>query len=584
MLSQRNFTRLAFVILALIAATLVAIIYLFISMRQSSYDLDTAADNRYRSYLLASELRQSSDDLTRLGRTYVVTGDPSYEQQYNTVLDIRNGKAPRPQDYNRIYWDFVAADQAKPRPDGETVPLQELMKRSGFTEQEFAKLKEAQANSDGLVQLEVRAMNAVKGKFADAQGNYTLSGPPDMELARKLVHSKEYHQYKAQIMKPIDDFFVLLDKRTSVAQDNARQKLALAQTLFLASIVGLIAEILLLIWIGRQQTRMQLGGSVSDLGKVLQEIAAGNLALAIPDAPRDSALAHIKVMHERLKQLVSDVRDSAAALVDNIGAINDMTQYVFHGTEQVYHAVSSNAATVEQITVSINHIADNSVDANNIIQKTDQLTAAGATAVGQVSSEIGNLSLSMTKLGQTMSALGTSSRDITSTVNEIKEIADQTNLLALNAAIEAARAGEQGRGFAVVADEVRKLAERTANATVEITTMSQGIQLQTQGAEDDMRKACETVDHSVKLAESAATSISDVRLQMQIAVNTIQEIGAATREQSIAVNGMAQSIEQINGLTNNTSETVRNAVQTVEQLNKRANQLDTLVRRFRTSE
>ena len=97
------------------------------------------------------------------------------------------------------------------------MPLQTLMQQAGFTEGEFAKLKEAQANSDGLVKLEVRAMNAVKGKFADAQGQYTVSGQPDMELARKLVHSKEYHQFKAQIMKPIDDFFVLLHQRTNAA-------------------------------------------------------------------------------------------------------------------------------------------------------------------------------------------------------------------------------------------------------------------------------------------------------------------------------------------------------------------------------
>jgi methyl-accepting chemotaxis protein len=582
MLSQHTASRITISCLALISVTLVSLMYLFIAMRRDSSELDNSANNRYQSYLLASELRQSSDDLTRLVRTYSVTGDPSYEQQYNTILDIRNGKVPRPQEYNRIYWDFVDAGQAKPRPDAEAIPLLQLMKQQGFTDEELAKLDEAQAKSDGLVKLEVRAMNAVKGKFADAQGNYTVSGPADMALARQLVHSKEYHQYKAQIMKPIDDFFVLLDKRTSLEQQEAHRQLAMTQNLFLASIVALIAEILLLIWSNRQQNKIQLGGSVKDIAGILQEVAEGNLSVVIPHAPADSALAHIGIMHGRLKELVSNVRDNASALIDNIGTINDLTQHVSRRTEQLNTAIGSNAATVEQITVSINHIADNSVDASNIIKKTDELTVEGSATVEQVSNEIGHLSQTMTTLGRTMAELGDSTRNITISVNEIKDIADQTNLLALNAAIEAARAGEQGRGFAVVADEVRKLAERTAAATVEITHMTQGIQLQTQGAEDEMRKACATVEQSVGLAISAAASIGNVRQQMHVAVDTIKEIGAATREQSTAVRDMAQSIEQVNALTNQTTETVRDAAQTIEQLNAQASVLDALVRRFHT--
>lgn len=163
-------------------------------------EANRVTETRYQSYLLADELRQSSDDLTRLARTYVVTGDARYEQQYQDILDIRNGKKPRPAHYERIYWDFVAAGVPVPASTGPAVPLAELMRKAGFSEQEFAKLREAQANSDGLVKTEVIAMNAVKGRFDDGSGNFTKTGPPDLELARAIMHDAAYHSNKAKIM------------------------------------------------------------------------------------------------------------------------------------------------------------------------------------------------------------------------------------------------------------------------------------------------------------------------------------------------------------------------------------------------
>jgi len=128
------------ILLVVLAFTFAALVYSFYSMKQSSAELSKISDLRYDSYLLADELRQSSDDLTRLGRTYVVTANPEFESEYLRILDIRNGKAPRPQAYHRIYWDFVAAGQTKPRPDGETISLQALMEQAGFSKAEFAKL------------------------------------------------------------------------------------------------------------------------------------------------------------------------------------------------------------------------------------------------------------------------------------------------------------------------------------------------------------------------------------------------------------------------------------------------------------
>ncbi|MFC4790437.1 MULTISPECIES: HAMP domain-containing protein, partial [Giesbergeria] len=202
-----------------------------ISMLSSSAEKEASLrqEERYTAYLLADELRQSSDDLTRLARTYVVSGGlAEYERQYNDILDIRDGKKPRPQEYQRIYWDFIAAGQNAPRPATTAVPLLTLMQQAGFSSEELAKLAQAAANSNELVQTEVKAMNAVKGLYADSQGHYTISKAPDLEMARTLLHSREYHVYKAKIMAPVDEFFVLLDKRTAT---QVAQSVAYSQTL-----------------------------------------------------------------------------------------------------------------------------------------------------------------------------------------------------------------------------------------------------------------------------------------------------------------------------------------------------------------
>ncbi|MCK9426599.1 MAG: PAS domain S-box protein [Ignavibacteriaceae bacterium] len=178
-------------------------------------DLSESQHVHFQSYLLADELRQSSDDLTRMARAYAITGDVEFEKKYWEILAIRNGKSPRPVNYNRIYWDFVIATGQKPRTDSEALSLHDLMLKEGFTKAEFEKLALAQKNSDGLVKTEMIAMNAVKGLFDDGSGNFTLKKKPDREMAIRIMNDEAYHKIKAEIMKPIDEFYAMFDERTT---------------------------------------------------------------------------------------------------------------------------------------------------------------------------------------------------------------------------------------------------------------------------------------------------------------------------------------------------------------------------------
>jgi len=207
-------TNFFFLIFSTKTFLLLFIILLSFLIIQNKQNLTASIEFRYSSYKLANELLNSSDDLTRLVRTYVVTQDPSYEQQFKDLLAIRNGQKPRPENYHAIYWDFMAVG-IEQFPAGRAIGLNQLLKNARISEHEFELLNQAHLNSDKLVQLENIAMHAVKGKFLDKSGSFSITGKPDFELAKDLVFSETYHQAKLDIMRPIYDFFNVLEQRTT---------------------------------------------------------------------------------------------------------------------------------------------------------------------------------------------------------------------------------------------------------------------------------------------------------------------------------------------------------------------------------
>jgi hypothetical protein len=166
-------------------------------------DVQRATSLRYASYLLADELRRSSDDLTRMVRTYVTTGDSKFERMYWEILAIRNGEAVRPRHYERIYWDLVVGEPGfQSGHAGPKISLRARMEQLGFTAAELAKLQEAEDHSNDLVQSELIAFNARKGLFRDPTGQFTVKGEPDPELARRILYDATYHEAKAAIPRP----------------------------------------------------------------------------------------------------------------------------------------------------------------------------------------------------------------------------------------------------------------------------------------------------------------------------------------------------------------------------------------------
>lgn len=545
--------RQRFMLLAGIFATLMAMIVATVLALNSSRDaLNKAHEGRYRANQLATELRQSSDDLTRLARTYVVTGDERYEQQYLAILDIRDGKRARPQHYERIYWDFVAADDKPPRPDGETVPLITLMKQAGFTDAELEKLEEAKRNSDALVNTEVIAMNAVKGKFDDGKGGFTKTGAPDLEMARKLMHDRAYHINKAKIMKPVDAFFAMLDERTAKQVADAWQRSErLGQVIHVLLAVSMLV-LAAMLW----QTYRAIMGPLDAAIDEFAHIAAGDLQRHLDlqaSGEMGAMLDSLRTMQQALVRTVGGVLVKAESISSATSQIAAGNLDLSSRTEEQASSLEETAASMEHLTTAVRQNAENARQASTLANTASQIAAQGNEVVGKVVNTMGEIEHGSRKIA-----------DITAL---IEGIAFQTNILALNAAVEAARAGEQGRGFAVVASEVRNLAQRSSSAAKEIKAL--------------IEESAQGVHSGAKLVAEAGNTMAEVSQAIKRVTDLMSDIAEASHEQSSGIDQVNLAVSQMDEMTQQNAALVEQAAAAAHSLEEQSQGLRQVVSVFR---
>jgi PAS domain S-box-containing protein len=283
----------------LLAMAIVFALYVALESR-----VDRANEMRHQSLLLAAELRQSSDDLTRMARTYVVTGEPRYKKYYQDILDIRDGKKPRPVGYQNIYWDLLDSDGAVPRPALEpAIALLELMRQAGFTDEEFRALEAAKANSDALTRTELAAFALMDGPQAQTQG--------DQAQARRLLNDTQYHHYKAAIMAPIDSVYRLVQQRTQQAVQTAKNQALGLCLVFVALGLALVAMLVRT----HQALFATLGGSVDAVFDHVSRIGGGDFAtpIQVQFAGQTSVLGQLAIAQSSLNQLDQGQRLAQAA-------------------------------------------------------------------------------------------------------------------------------------------------------------------------------------------------------------------------------------------------------------------------------
>ena len=471
----------------------------------------------------------------------------------NIVLDPANRKA---------YENFAQASESFKEVFGALEPLVKA--------EDAAAAEELAQRVAAWRPLQAQVLALVQGGEADA--------------ARALLTTRETPAWRA-----VREILLAQVKRSDAAAEGARVSLlADVDTIAVgAAVVGVATLAVVLgatLWVGRAVFR-QVGGEPSATAASLARIAAGDLTGEIrPRAgDRDSILAAASDMQAHLAGLVRSIGRGAVSMMQASEAIARNAESVADTAERQSQATSGIAAAVEELTVSIGVMSDNAVHAASLSGQTEGKVQDGLTQVSATTDTIRQVAEGMTAFAETMGELSSKVSGINGIVQAIHEIAEQTNLLALNAAIEAARAGEQGRGFAVVADEVRKLAERTATSTQEISAMIAGVQDSTRVALDNMARtravALEGARHMDQTQEAVA-GLSTVAAGVREEVDAIR---AALDEQRAASTDIARRVEQIAQGIEGTHVSAAASSRSAQELVALAHELEAMTGRFRVS-
>ncbi|RRV15006.1 methyl-accepting chemotaxis protein [Pseudomonas saudiphocaensis] len=361
------------------------------------------------------------------------------------------------------------------------------------------------------------------------------------------------------------------------------QRIAHAQKVLYLNISALIAVMTVIGYLS-VGAYLSVMSSVRSLREGSERLASGDLTAQIKLTARDElrfVAGSFNDMAEAMRKLIGSIKDNADHVADSATNLVAASGQIHVASQRQSDAAGSMAAAVEEMTVGIEHIALNAGEADSLAKRSGELSRQGGEIVASVVAEISEIARSVESSARTVEELGERSGQVSAIVGVIGDIAAQTNLLALNAAIEAARAGEQGRGFAVVADEVRKLAERTANSTREITEMVDSIQQGTLGAVASMEEGVARVNEGVERARYAGEAMGGIRDAANQVLSTVAEISHALREQSTASAEIAKQVTMIARMAEENGEAVSSNHETANRLGELADTLLQNVSRFK---
>ncbi len=347
----------------------------------------------------------------------------------------------------------------------------------------------------------------------------------------------------------------------------------------------LVAVVLMVLMTVYLMLRAVVLRPLSAMAAISKDIAEGDgdLTKRVPVSGRDEIATlgrYFNAFIEKLQQMVGRVAHVTDKVASASVELSATAEEIAKGADGLSARTAQTASAVEEMNATVSQVARHSGQAASIAQQTIQTASDGNTVVRDTVTGMQSISEAVTQSAAIIATLGKSSDQIGEIVCVIEDIADQTNLLALNAAIEAARAGEQGRGFAVVADEVRKLAERTTKATKEIGDMIRQIQQNTKGAVTSMEDGTKKVAGGVELVNKTGAALSKIVEMVNQSADMIRQIAVASEEQSVATHQIASDLEAVAQVTKESSGGAHESAKASRDLSQLAVELQGIVGSF----
>ena len=476
----------ASIIISIVMSAVVVVTILM--MLSSNKHLEHALQYELQAFELASEMEESSEDLTNYIRLYAMTGDTTYRSAYNKVLDIRNGK--------------VAND------DGVKKAFSTKVEEMELTYEENNYILKSQELSNTLAILETEVMDFLDEYLRLNPGaDLGNSADPAVLYNQARLFSSEYTDQTDEIMAPIEKFKTTLLARAEIEKLDAEATASEATAIGLIVLIVYVVFIVLALFFAMTYILRTLGSEPEKIKAILARVEAGDLMVNFMEG---SAAKYPRSLSGSLQSSLGRIASVMKDTVTMLHLVTSQSETMYSSSQELSIGVERLATSTQKISENMREIAeharqtaDNAGETRFIAEQTVSDSREGGEAVGN-----------------TVNAMN----DIAMKVSIIEDIADQTNLLALNAAIEAARAGEAGKGFAVVAGEVRKLAERSSVAANEINGM--------------------TAD-SVAIVDKAGKLISGVVPNIEKTGRLIEEIAAASRNQDAGMQRIQDAIHEM---------------------------------------